>query len=121
MKRFALALVLIAPTFCAFAADACRVTGTAYDAAGRPLRDAVVRLIDLETRQTAFSAADAHSAFAFEGVTPADVGRYRIDVLSAPTRVTGSQIPTRSVLGMSATFACASGQIAQQDVRVQVN
>jgi hypothetical protein len=105
----------------AFAADGCRVAGTAYDAAGRPLGSAVVRLLDLDTQQASFSAVDKHSAFSFDGVAPSDVGRYRVDLLSAPTVVTGTRIPTRSILGMSASFACGAGQVAQQDVRVQVN
>lgn len=122
MNRFTLALILSTTAVSAHAAaDTCSVTGTAYDAAGRPLRAAVVRLVDLQTRRAAFSAADAHAAFAFDSVASADMGRYRLDVLSAPTVVTGSKIPTRSVLGMSALFACAAGQLAHEDVRVQVD
>lgn len=122
MTRFALVLLLSTPAFSAFAAtDACSVAGTAYDSAGRPLRSAIVRLVDLQSRKTAFSAADAHSGFSFSDVAAADTGRYRLDVLSAPTTVTGSRIPTRSVLGMSQSFACGAGQLARQDVRVQVD
>lgn len=122
MNRFALVVLLAAPAFSGVAlADGCRVSGTVYDAEGRPLRSAVVRLFDFETRQSAFIAADAKAGFSFDSLAPADIGRYRIDVLSAPTVVTGSRIPTRSVLGTTAAFACGSGQLARQDVRVQVD
>jgi hypothetical protein len=122
MSRFALVVLLAAPAISGTAlADGCRVTGTVYDADGRPLRSAVLRLVDLETRQSAFSAADTKAGFSFDAVAPADIGRYRIDVLSAPTTVTGSRIPTRSILGMTPTFACGSGQLARQDVRVQAD
>lgn len=122
MMRFALILILWTPTFSALAAtDVCSVAGTAYDAAGKPLRTAVVRLVDLQTLRSEFSTADAHAGFTFSGVTAADTGRYRLDVLSAPTEVTGSHIRTRSVLGKSANFACGTGQLAHQDVRVQVD
>lgn len=120
MSRFALVVLLAAAAGTAHA-DGCRVTGTVYDADGRPLRSAVLRLVDLETRQSAFSAADANAGFSFDAVAPADIGRYRIDVLSAPTTVTGSRIPTRSILGTTPAFACGSGQLARQDVRVQVD
>ena len=115
-------LALILSTTCAFAlADTCSVAGTAYDSTGKPLR-AVVRLIDLQTQQSAFSATDAHAAFAFSSVLPGANGeRYRLDVVSGPTVVTGSHIPTRSILGMSDSFACAAGQLAHQDVRVHVD
>jgi hypothetical protein len=122
MKRLALILFLSTPAFSVLAAtDACSVAGTAYDAAGRPLHSAVVRLVNLQTQQAAFSAADTHAAFAFDSVMPADAGRYRLDVLSEPTVVTGSLIPRRSVLGMSQSFACSAGQLARQDVRVQID
>ncbi|MEO5558506.1 MAG: hypothetical protein ABIO49_02060 [Dokdonella sp.] len=122
MIRLTLVLILATPAFGALAAtDACSVAGTAYDAAGKPLRTAVVRLVDLQTRQSAFSAADTHAAFTFNDVAAADIGRYRLDVLSAPTEVTGSHIRTRSVLGTSSNFACAGGQLARQDVHVQVD
>jgi len=55
MYRFALILILSIPTF-AFA-DTCSVSGTAYDAHGRPTRG-VVRLIDLQTQQAALSNTD---------------------------------------------------------------
>ena len=121
MKRATVVLILSLSAAGAGAADGCRVAGTAYDAAGRPLAAAVVRLIDLDTQQAAFIAADKHAAFSFDGVAPSDIGRYRIDLLSAPTVVTGTRIPTRSIVGMSASFACGAGQVAQQDVHVRVN
>ena len=121
MYRSVLALVLSAS--CAFAAaEDCSVAGKAYDAAGRPMRTALVRLIDLQTQQSAYSTTDAHAAFAFSSVLPGANGeRYRLDVVSGPTVVTGSHIPTRSILGMSDSFACAAGQLAHQDARVQVD
>lgn len=122
MIRTALILILATPVFGALAAtDACSVAGTAYDSAGKPMRAAVVRLIDLQTRQSVFSAADSQAAFTFNDVAATDIGRYRLDVLSAPTEVTGSHIRTRSVLGTSSNFACGSGQLARQDVHVQVD
>lgn len=120
MKRLCLAIVLSTSACSALAAGgACRVSGTAYDAWGHPMRDAVVRLTDLQTRQASFSAADGSATFAFDGLAAADVGRYRLDVLSSPTVVTGSKIPTRSILGMTNSFACTSSQ-TKQDVRAQV-
>jgi len=121
MNRSSVALILTLVAPGAFAADGCRVAGTAYDAAGKPLGSAVVRLLDMDTGQTQFSAADRHAAFSFDGVAPSDIGRYRIDLLSAPTVVTGTRLPTRSILGMSANFACGAGQVAQQDVRAQID
>ena len=121
MYRFALALVLSTQAVAAFAAGgACSVAGKAYDFGGRPMRDAVLRLTDLDTGQTAFRAADMNADFVFSGLNSDNSGRYRIDVLSEPTVVTGTKIPTRSILGMSGEFACSAGQSAHQDVRVQV-
>jgi hypothetical protein len=117
MYRFALALVLSTQAAAAFAAGACTVTGTAFDVDGRPLRDAVVRLVDVQTGQKAFSAADANAAFVIDSPS---AGSYRLDVLGPPTVVTGTKIPTRSILGMTNTFACGAGQATRQDVRVQV-
>jgi hypothetical protein len=121
MNRVLVPLLFAACTTSAFGADGCRVAGTAYDSAGRPLESAVVRLLDLDTQHAQFIEADAHAAYSFDGVAPSDIGRYRIDLLSAPTVVTGTRLPTRSIVGMSATFACGAGQVAQQDVRAQVN
>ena len=119
MYRMTLALVLSTQAAAALAAGgACSLSGTAYDSHGRPLRDAVVRLVDLDTRAEAFAAANANAAFVFGGLA-ADSTRYRLDVLSPPTIVTGTKIPTRSILGMTPAFACADGA-SHQDVRVQV-
>ena len=118
MFRIALALVLSTQAGVALAAGACSVTGTAFDAAGRPARDAVVRLTDLQTREVFYSAADANAAFLFTGLDQGGSGRYRIDLVSAPTIVTGTKIPTRSIVGTTREFACTTG--ARQDVRAQV-
>jgi hypothetical protein len=122
MYRFALVLVLSTPAFATLAAtDACRVTGTAYDAAGKPLQ-AVVRLVDQQTLQTEFSTTDAHATFTFSDLSPDASGqRYRLDVLSPPTVVTGTHIATRSVLGIAPGFACNAGESVHADVRVQVD
>lgn len=120
MIRIAMAFVLCCAASGALAApDACSVTGTAFDSSGRPLHTAVVRLVDVQGQQSAFSATDARATFAFDSVMP--TGRYRLDVLSAPTAVTGSHIRTRSVLGMSPTFACGAGELTHQDVRALID
>jgi len=118
MYRVALAVVLSTQAAAALAAGACSITGTAFDASGRPARDAVVRLTDLQTRQVAYSAADANAAFLFTGLDSGGSGRYRIELISAPTIVTGTKIPTRSIVGTTREFGCTSG--ARQDVRAQV-
>ena len=118
MYRFALALVLSTQAVAALGAGSCSVAGKAYDFGGKPMHDAVVRLTDLQTGQTAFSAANTDADFVFNGLNPDNSERYRIDVLSPPTVVTGTLLPTRSILGMTREFGC-SGQ-AHQDVRVQV-
>lgn len=118
MIRFALILILCAPALAA-PAHVCSVSGTAYDLAGRPLRDAVVRLTDTRSQSAAFLVTDAQAGFAFADLAPD--GHYRIDLLSAPTVVTGSRLPTRSILGMSPAFACMAGNTAHADVRVQVD
>jgi len=115
MYRFALILILSIPTF-AFA-DTCSVSGTAYDTHGRPTRG-VVRLIDLQTQQAALSSTDGNAAYAVNAALAGD-GPYRIDLISEPNRVTGSRIPTRSIVGMSDVFACR-GALAHKDVRAAV-
>ena len=115
MYRIALGLFLSLPAFAI--ADTCSVSGTAYDMHGRPAHG-VVRLIDLQTQQTAISTTDGNAAYSFSAALPGD-GPYRIDLISEPSRVTGSRIPTRSIVGMSDTFACR-GALAHQDVRAQV-
>ncbi len=122
MNRLVLIALLATLAFDAQAStDTCRISGTAYDYAGRPLPAAVIRLSDRQTLQTAYRAADAKAAFAFDDL-PADTSgqRYRLDVLSPAIVVTGTHIPTRSVLGIAPAFACGAGANAQADVRVEV-
>lgn len=121
MSRLAPALLLAFSMFGAAQADAaCRIAGTAYDANGKPLRSGVVRLVDLDTRQAFFNAVDAQAGFSFDDVAASDIGRYRVDLLSPPTVVTGTRIPTRSIVGMSDRFACGADEV-RRDVRVQVD
>lgn len=114
MYRSILPLFLLA--FCAFAtAEDCNVAGKAYDVDGRPMRAAVVRLINLETRQASLSATDTNADFRLGA---SGGGQYRVDLLSPPTVVTGSHIPTRSVVGTTTDFSCRGGP-EHQDVRAQ--
>jgi len=101
--------------------DECRIMGTAYDYTGHPLPAAVIRLIDQQTQQTAYTASNADATFAFANL-PVDASgqRYRLDVLSPAVEVTGSHIPMRSVLGIAPAFACGAGQSVRADVRVEV-
>lgn len=120
MIRPILILVLCAPTVAAVAATGtCSVSGTAYDFGGRPLRAAVVRLIDTQSQRAELLATDAHADYVFADLAPG--ARYQLDLLSVPTVVTGTHLPTRSVVGKSSAFACAAGQTARDDVRVQVD
>jgi len=120
MYRSVFALILSAS--CAVAAGQdCSVAGKAYDSGGRPMRTAVVRLTNLQTQQVSLSATDANAAFSFSGLAPADRQGYRLDVLSPPTVVTGSHIPTRSVLGIAQDFACNAARAEHQDVHAQVD
>jgi hypothetical protein len=114
MYRSVLALVLFAACASAAAQD-CNVAGKAYDLAGRPMRASLVRLTNLETRHSSVSATDANAEFRFNG----GGGQYRLDLLSTPTAVTGSHIPTSAVLGMSGDFSCRGGS-EHQDVHAQV-
>jgi hypothetical protein len=105
-------LALLLSTTCAAAyAGSCSVAGTAYDTGGKPLQNAIVRLVDEQTHQASFNSTGVDAAFQFSGLE----GQYRLDVLGPSTRVTGSLIPTRSVLG-AAEFGCRSGQAQRQDV-----
>ena len=115
MYRMAIAL-LIATLPLTGAAAGCRVSGTAYDAAGKPAR-AVVRLTDVDSGQQVFAATDRRAAFAIDG---AGDGPYRIDLLSHPGVVTGSRLPVRSIVGQSPVFACGTGA-QTQDVRAEVD
>lgn len=122
MIRLVLAVLLATSAFGARAAtDACRVHGTAYDYAGRPYPAAVVRLTDRQSHQVRYRATDARGKFAFDDPGTDDAGtRYRLDVLSPETVVTGTHIRTRSILGISAPFACGGSESESVDVRVQV-
>ena len=114
MSRFILALLLLGG--CAAAsAETCSVGGTVFDVGGQPLRNAVVRLTNEQTHQTSFGIADGAAVYQL----PAEAGQsYRLDVLGPATKVTGSLIPTRSVIG-STEFSCRGG--TRQDVRVGVS
>lgn len=82
-------------------AQTCSVVGTAFDIAVNPM-ESVVRLADRHTRTERFSASDAKAGFVFDNLVPDTSGqRYRIDVLSPPTVVSGSRIPVRSILGIA--------------------
>jgi hypothetical protein len=116
MYRSILALVLFGSCAVAAAQD-CSVAGKAYDVDGRPLRATLVRLTNLETRQSSWGATDANADFRVSG---AGGGQYRLDLLSPATAVTGSHIPTRSVLGMTGDFSCRGGP-EHQDVRAQAD
>lgn len=115
MIRLALG-VLTATLPLACAAAGCRVSGTAYDVSGRPA-PAVIRLTDVDSGRQVFVATDRRAAFAIDG--PGG-GPYRLDLLSHPTVVTGSRLPTRSIVGQSPLFTCAMGQ-QTQDVRAEVD
>jgi hypothetical protein len=122
MIRLVLIALLASLAFDAYASsETCLITGTAYDYSGRPMPNAVVRLIDQQTHQTAYRASDANATFAFADQLPDSSGqRYRLDVLSSPTVVVGTHFPTRSVLGIAPAFACEAGQSVHADVRVAV-
>lgn len=122
MIRLALTALLVTLALNAQASpDTCHIAGTAYDYTGHPLPDAVIRLTDQQTQLAAYLEADANAAFAFADL-PVDANgqRYRLDVLSSPTEVTGSHILTRSVLGIAPAFVCSAGQSVHADVRVEV-
>jgi hypothetical protein len=119
MIRPILLVLLCVPAAAVAAADTCSVTGTAYDFGGHPLRAAVVRLTDTQTQHAAFAFTDARAGFDFAALSPG--ASYRVDLLSAPTVVTGTHLPTRSIVGTAPAVACAAGQMARADVRVQVD
>jgi len=112
MTRIILALTLILSADLASAAS-CSVAGTAYDPAGKPLRDAVVRLYSPQTGHSSYAVTDGSAAFRLDADGSGDT--YRVDLLSHATVVTGSHIPTRSILGMTAEFGCRGSE--RQDVR----
>jgi hypothetical protein len=100
-------------------AQACSVSGTAFTSHGRKVPGAVVRLTDLDASQSpAFAVADGNAMFAFDGAASGQ--RMRLDLLSAPTVVTGSLLATRSIVGHSEIFACANAQMVQ-DLQAEVD
>ncbi len=101
------------------ASTACSVTGTAYTLRGKPLQGAVVRLVDLDSQMQAFALTDASANYSID-VSGISGQRVRVDLISDPAVVTGTHLPTRSILGKSDVFACAAGQ-SHQDVRIQVD
>lgn len=119
MIRPILILVLCAPAAAIAAPDTCSVSGTAYDFSGHPLRAAVVRLTDTQSQRAEFLATDAHAGYVFADLAPGS--SYRLDLIGPPTVVTGTHLPTRSIVGMSSAFACAAGESARADVRVQID
>jgi len=121
MKHFVLFLGLLLPMHAAFGtAPDCRVTGVAFDASGKPL-PGIVRLVDRNTHVTTYRETNDRAEFTFANL-PADSSgsRYQIDLLSAPTVVTGTHIPTRSIVGRVPGFVCAAGQTARANIRIQV-
>jgi len=113
MIRTLTALLLLTSGFAA-QAETCSVAGTAYDAGGKPLRDAVVRLLNPDSGQASYAVTDASATYRLSASGMGEA--FRVDVLSPPTVVTGTHIRTRSILGMSPVFACRGS--AQQDVHV---
>jgi hypothetical protein len=99
--------------------NACSVTGTAYTLKGQPLHGAVVRLVDLDSQMQAFALTDASANYAIDANSMSGQ-RMRVDIVSDPTVVTGTHLPSRSILGQSDAFACATGQ-EHEDVRAQVD
>ena len=119
--RTALATVLIAFALNAHAsAGACNIAGTAYDDSGKVFPASVVRLTDGQTRQSVYSVADANARFEFDNLPSDDSGhRYRLDMLSPATVVTGTHLRTRSVVGIAPAFACNGNQ--RVDVKAEVH
>ena len=99
--------------------NACSVTGTAFTSHGKPLQGAVVRLVDLDSQMQAFALTDARANYSID-TSSISGQRVRVDIISDPTVVTGSHLPTRSILGESDTFACAAGS-SHQDVHIQAD
>jgi len=117
MSRSILALALLTTTLGAHA-ETCSVAGTAYDPTGKPLHDAVVRLFNQQTGQASYSLTDANATYRLSA-EGAGGEAFRVDLLSHPTVVTGTHIATRSILGMSPSFACRGTE--RQDVRALVD
>lgn len=98
---------------------ACSVTGTAYSVKGQPLHNAVVRLVDLDSQAQTFALTDASANYSIDANSMSGQ-RMRVDLVSEPTVVTGTHLPSRSILGQSDSFACAAGQ-SHEDVRAEVD
>jgi hypothetical protein len=98
---------------------ACSVTGTAYTVKGQPWHGAVVRLIDLDSQAEAFAMTDASANYSIDANSMSGQ-RMRVDLVSEPTVVTGTHLPSRSIVGQSDAFACSAGQ-SHEDVRAQVD
>ncbi|MEP6484928.1 MAG: hypothetical protein ABJB01_10800 [Rudaea sp.] len=110
------ALVLFSATS---QSQACSVSGQAFTLRGQPLHGATVRLVDLDSQSQMFGTTDASAAFVID-TGSASAQHVRLDVLSEPTVVTGTRIPTRSIIGQSDAFACQSSR-EHQDVHVQID
>lgn len=103
------------------AAGACEIAGMAYDDSGKAFPASVVRLTDRKTHQSIYRVADANARFEFGDLPSDDIGqRYRLDMLSAATVVTGTHIRTRSVVGIAPPFACSGDQTARVSVKAEV-
>lgn len=110
MSRSIIALILLTSSTFA-AAQSCSVAGTALDVHGQPQRNAIVRLVNQQTHQISYGYTDEKAAFQL----PAEAGQnYRLDMLGPAYKVTGSLIPTRSVVG-SSEFSCRGAE--HHDVR----
>lgn len=102
-------------------AGACQIAGTAYDDLGKALPTSVVRLTDGQTHQSVYRVTDANARFEFGNLPSDDMGqRYRLDMLSSPTVVTGTHIRTRSVVGVAPAFACSGDQTARINIKAEV-
>ncbi len=99
--------------------NACSVTGTAYTVKGKPWHGAVVRLVDLDSQAEAFAVTDASANYSIDA-NAISGQRMRVDLVSEPTVVTGTHLPSRSIVGQSDAFAC-SAEKSHEDVRAQVD
>jgi hypothetical protein len=115
------AVVMSAIALLAVAAsgNACSVSGTVYTVKGQPWHGAVVRLVDLDSQAEAFAVADASANYSIDANAMSGQ-RMRVDLVSDPTVVTGTHLPSRSIIGQSESFACSAGQ-SHEDVRAQVD
>ncbi|HEX3896807.1 MAG TPA: hypothetical protein VHW73_11395 [Rudaea sp.] len=109
----------IALFFVSASSAACSVTGTAYTLRGKPLQGAVVRLVDLDSQTQTFALTDTSANYSIDASNISGQ-RVRVDLISDATVVTGTHLPTRSIVGESDVFACSAGS-AHQDVHIQVD